>query len=82
LINGFLGSEESGGIMATGLSILPAVFFAAGLGPAPAAAVFPFFAGSVTGTAVFFAAGFTGFSAAGLADSPVVAALIMGYLFF
>jgi hypothetical protein len=55
--------------MATGLSVLPADFFAAAL-------VFPFFAGFVAGAAELFFAGFTGFSAAGLADLPVVAVIV------
>jgi hypothetical protein len=77
LINGFLGPEESGGMTATGLSILPADFFAAGLVPASA---FPFFAGFAAGAGDFFV---TGFLAAGLADLSVVAAFVaMEYLFF
>jgi hypothetical protein len=64
-------------MMATGLSILPAGFFAAGLVPAPA---FLFFSGFAAGAGDFFS---TGFLAAGLADLPVVAALVaMEYLFF
>jgi hypothetical protein len=75
LIRGFLGPEEPEGIMALGLPVLPAVFFAAALVPAPSAfvtgAVFSALGVFVEGPAGIFAAGpaaavfplFSGFAA-------------------
>jgi hypothetical protein len=88
LINGFLGSTESDGMVATGLSIRRAGLFDAG--PAPSA--FAVLAGELTDRfdaglvlavfAVFAAlAGGTGCRAAGSAFFRVAVFLIMGCLF-